>query len=270
MDTSSLRKAFKAFDANNDGTLDSTELLAILTRPGGGSQLSESDAQSIIREFDTNGVNHAEHHHAHTHIETHLHSVFLRSQDGVIDVDEFIALMTSMNSIDKAASNTGKPSIAVLLAAAEEASDVDFSELITAPGGCFRISDTAKRAMSLEQLERVVKHVAKRLGYSWKAPVVKKYQPDDFLPAHYFTTELGKWEKGWLGGEHWRGKRPNAAGQFHDVDLALQDVNLYDCCKYVITPATAIHRCSFVELMASGEQPPHYFVSHVRTLDSNP
>lgn len=191
-----------------------------------------------------------------------VRSVCPSPQDGVIDVDEFIALMTSTTSAHK-------PSLAVLLAAAEEASDVDFSELSTAPGGCFRIPDTAKRAISLQQLERVVKHVAKRLGYSWKAPVVQEYRKFEYMPVRHFTTELGRWERGWLGGESWSGKRPDADGKFHDAKLALQDVNLYDCCKYVITPATAVHRCSFVELMASAEQPPHYFVSHVRAVGPN-
>ena len=32
--------------------------------------------------------------------------------------------------------------------------------------------------------------------------------------------------------------------------------------KYVIYPATLPDRCSVVELMASGEQPPDFFVSH--------
>ena len=39
----------------------------------------------------------------------------------------------------------------------------------TAPGGCFRIEDTAKRAITLDQLESVVKHTAKRFGCEMEA-----------------------------------------------------------------------------------------------------
>ena len=39
-------------------------------------------------------------------------------------------------------------------------------------------------------------------------------------------------------------------------------VTLYDACRYVIKPATAERQCSLVELMASGPQPPRWFVSH--------
>ena len=56
MDAGSLRKAFKAFDADSSGTLDAKELLAVLTRSSGGNPLSESDAQALINEFDVNGV----------------------------------------------------------------------------------------------------------------------------------------------------------------------------------------------------------------------
>ena len=39
-----------------------------------------------------------------------------------------------------------------------------FTDLVTAPGGCTRIEDTARRAITLDQLESVVRHTAKRLG----------------------------------------------------------------------------------------------------------
>ena len=34
------------------------------------------------------------------------------------------------------------------------------------------------------------------------------------------------------------------------------------CGRFVINPATVAHRCSMVEIMASDEQPPDFFVSH--------
>ena len=64
-----LRKAFKAFDADNSGTLDSKELLAVLTRSGGGCPLTEKDAKSLIDEFDVNGVR-AFAQCTHTHAQT--------------------------------------------------------------------------------------------------------------------------------------------------------------------------------------------------------
>ena len=44
--------------------------------------------------------------------------------------------------------------------------------------------------------------------------------------------------------------------------MAFNEVNLYDLDKYVIRPATEEKQCAMVELMASGEQPPDFFVSH--------
>ena len=43
-----------------------------------------------------------------------------------------------------------------------------FSDLVTAPGGCFRIKDTAKRAITLKQMESLVKHTAKRWAARWR------------------------------------------------------------------------------------------------------
>merc|ERR1719264_1280017 len=39
-------------------------------------------------------------------------------------------------------------------------------------------------------------------------------------------------------------------------------VNLYQTNDNVIKPSTEVHRCSYVELVASGPQPPTWFVSH--------
>merc|ERR1711938_234412 len=50
----------------------------------------------------------------------------------------------------------------------EPPADVDFSDLETAPGGCFRIADTALRAVSLDQLVGIAQHVARRMGCELK------------------------------------------------------------------------------------------------------
>ena len=130
-----------------------------------------------------------------------------------------------------------------------------FADLATAPGGCFPIADTARRAITLEQLARIAEHVGRRLGYRYVEPVVKKaeypYEKDQ-------VTALGRWERSPdAAGERWFG------GPNKDVPItSVEEVTLYDCNTYVILPATAEKECSMVELMASEEQPPHYFVSH--------
>lgn len=55
MDEETLRSAFNAFDTDGDGTLDPTEAIAILTRPGTGLALSLADAEALIAEFDSDG-----------------------------------------------------------------------------------------------------------------------------------------------------------------------------------------------------------------------
>ena len=55
MDEETLRSAFSAFDTDGDGTLDPTEAIAILMRPGTGQALSLADAEALIAEFDSDG-----------------------------------------------------------------------------------------------------------------------------------------------------------------------------------------------------------------------
>ena len=50
----------------------------------------------------------------------------------------------------------------------------------------------------------------------------------------------------------------NFAGEL----ITAEEANLYDACRYVIKPATYELRCSYVELVARGPQPPRWFVSH--------
>ena len=49
-----LRNAFETFDVNGDGCLDKSELLAVLTRAGGGSSMKEEDALEFLELFDAN------------------------------------------------------------------------------------------------------------------------------------------------------------------------------------------------------------------------
>ena len=66
-----LRNAFDVFDVDKSGSLSAEELRAVLTRPGGGQAMSEEDAAKLLKEFDING-------------------------DGVLDVDEFVLMMSGL------------------------------------------------------------------------------------------------------------------------------------------------------------------------------
>jgi hypothetical protein len=69
--------------------------------------------------------------------------------------------------------------------------------------------------------------------------------------------------------ERWTGKRPIPGGGWLDVALQPHTVTMHDLNAHVVLPATAERKCSFVELVASAEQPPEWFVSHAwaGTLD---
>ena len=153
--------------------------------------------------------------------------------------------------------HTGEPALKQLMAASAPPEGVDFADLASAPGGCFRIVDTAQRAITLEQLERILRHVAGRMGCELK--VVKNYG----VNVTCKRMAASSWRRAHLAhdGERWLGSRQRA-GRFTPTSISFDEVNLYDTNKYVIGPATAAPRCSMVELMASEEQPPDYFVSH--------
>jgi hypothetical protein len=160
--------------------------------------------------------------------------------DGVLSREELAAGLRRARS--------GEPTLKQLMAAVAPPPGVDFADLASAPGGCFRIADTARRAITLVQLARIAEHVGRRLGYRYVEPVIE----------YGNVTALGRWERSPdAAGERWFG------GRDKDVPItSVEEVTLYDCNTYVILPATAEKECSMVELMASEEQPPHYFVSH--------
>ena len=78
-----LEKAFTLFDADNSGTIDAKELIAILTKDTGasGKPLSMEDAQEMIQRVDING-------------------------DGVLDIDEFCELMGNPHNLSDKATAT--------------------------------------------------------------------------------------------------------------------------------------------------------------------
>ena len=135
-------------------------------------------------------------------------------------------------------------------------------------GGCFRIPDVARRAVSLDQLRQVIGHVARRLGYEAEADeataACKTYGGQE-RPAMLRPLGLGAWKlDADAVGEQWLGVRKAADGAFRLAGpLTLEDVNTYDLVSHVLKPATKGFECSLVELMAAEEQPPDYFVAHV-------
>ena len=160
------------------------------------------------------------------------------NSDGVLNREELAAGLRRARS--------GEPTLKQLMAAVAPPDGVDFSDLAIAPGGCFRIEDTARRAISLEQLECIVRHVATRMGCELEVPR---------------NRTNATWRQTRDDGERWLGSRRRER-RFVSVGVSFAEVDLYDCNKYVIGPATAAKLCSMVELMASEEQPPDYFCSH--------
>ena len=94
-----------------------------------------------------------------------------------------------------------------------------FADLATAPGGCFPIADTARRAITLVQLARIAEHVGRRLGYRYVEPVMVK------VFGKPRVTALGRWERSPdAAGERWFG------GPNKDVPItSVEDVTQYDC-----------------------------------------
>ena len=110
------------------------------------------------------------------------------------------------------------------------ADDIDL-EFRALDGGC-KIELTEERAISLVQLEAVWANIERR-------------------------CEKEKWEGGRPDGTDAEGKV-----KWKTVALTPESVNLYDADKYLIKPVTVARRCSLVEVLAAGPQPPDWFVSH--------
>jgi len=200
-----------AVDTDGDGSVSIDELRAHMHQRG----LAEAQVAALFAALDENA-------------------------DGKLSREELAAGLRR--------ARTGEPALKELMAAVEPPAGVDFSDLATAPGGCFEIADTARRAISLEQMERIVRHVARRMGCELE--VVKN---------QYGVKIKASWKKSHDSGERWLGSRPRA-GRFVHVPISFAEVNLYDNARYVIGAATAAKQCSMVELMVSEEQPPDYFV----------
>ena len=274
---------FWAIDKNADGTLSREELKAGLLRDAKG--------EPTLMELLAKGLRPAEREALATIVQQQalaaeaaaVVSAIDTDGDGCISADELRAHMMQrgwpqektdalFKSLDEDGDGklsaaelaaglqrlrTGEPSYKELMAVAAPPAGVDFADLATAPDGCLRIADTANRAITLEQAERIVKHAAQRLGCEMEV-VVTEVEDYDFMYIGRFDV---MWKQVRDDGERWLGARPQA-GLFVQTRLTFDAVNLYDCARYVIGPSTLAQKCSMVELMATEEQPPDYFVSH--------
>ena len=100
---------------------------------------------------------------------------------------------------------------------------------VGAPGGGCTITETEKRAISLNQLCHLYGHT-----------------------KHCFEA-----------GEKWTADRPGADGTWKEEELdRAEQATLYDIVKFVVKPCTLERQCSTVELMAAEPQSPDYFTSH--------
>jgi hypothetical protein len=117
----------------------------------------------------------------------------------------------------------------VLTCTDDAAKYVDFSDLVSAESGC-TITDTAKRAISLDQLELIIAHLRRRLA-------------DDNQVQEVWIV--------WNMEENKNNKELTAN----------EEVTLYSLSTYMINAATSAQKTSLVEFMASGEQNPDFFVS---------
>jgi hypothetical protein len=140
------------------------------------------------------------------------------------------------------------------------ASLVTWGNLLPESGG-IEISDTALRAISLEQLHQIIMHVTSRIegGEQW---TVARYPHGEYA-------------------EHQITKVDEVITETTHMMMAelVSQVNLYDADKYLIRPATVDSRRSFVEacclclawaflsrlwmqIMAAALQSPDFFCSH--------
>ncbi|CAE7820712.1 FBL4 [Symbiodinium sp. CCMP2592] len=62
--------------------------------------------------------------------------------------------------------------------------------------------------------------------------------------------------------ELWRDLAPPEHSKTSGQILHMDVLNLYHMCAWCILPATHVDNCSFVELLADGDQIPHWFCSH--------
>ena len=118
-----LEKAFKVFDADGSGTLDSAEMMKILTRESGDcAGMKIEDAKEIIEAFDKNG-------------------------DGVLNLEEFIECMINLEEVEGFSFGNGEPSWAAPITATLTTATERATMAVTTPTiACAPLATTALTA----------------------------------------------------------------------------------------------------------------------------
>ena len=252
--TNEARRLFHELDSNGDGTLDQTELSSMLSDGG----MSDGDIEQIFIVLDSDcdgqvradatskvliyrcvqiseeefvagyqflGAAREEAAAIQTNVTGHMEPCRLQRGQTLCRMSrETDALTKEEQYIEDGVS--GRKCRLVLTCTEDASKHVDFGDLVFIEDGC-AIADTAMRAISLDQLERIIVHIRRRLA-------------DD--------------QEVWMV---W-----NAQEQKKNKELMSPEaVTLYDLNDYCIKAATLAKQTSMVELMAHGRQVPDFFVS---------
>lgn len=153
---------------------------------------------------------------------TQLHAVLDTDGDGYVSKEE---MKKGLNgALGKGAMKDKKPTLKMLQSLSKPPEDVDFSvfwpERPDQPkGSAFRIPDTARRAVTLEQLTTIANHVANRFGMTIEAPLNKITYGNQGEVADIRSTAYGRYnirwgllpgKEKWQKDERWLGMRPKA------------------------------------------------------------
>ena len=138
----------------------------------------------------------------------------------------------------------------------------DFGDLLPPGAGCV-VEDTARRGITPTQLSRVKTHIQRRCGaerwLNWDGKTLGPNQVS--LCAVPLAERHGPWHLSLL--PPLQEARPSRPPPLRPPYATLAPALCrYETARYVIKPATYVKECSLVELIATGEQPPLYFVSH--------
>ena len=202
-----LRTLFEEADVDNSGSIDTHEL-TLLFKNYYSMQCSHRSYCTVKLEVEAAML------------------MFDRDKNGGLSFDEFVAFYTSEVCRFSGAQDLTGMACSELLDKARKIA------LVPAGAGC-KIPDTAYRAISLGQLERIEK---------WT-----KQQIEDHSVEWYSKMPVTE----------------NGQQKFGDVRITENDtVTLYDLNALVILPCTKEQKCSMVELLATGPQKPDFFVSH--------
>lgn len=149
-----------------------------------------------------------------------------QNADGKIDLKEFVDYLFKPDSSDASGgggSGAKDGSATASRLKTQVPEGLDYTDLQTGRGCA--IPDTERRAMTVAQLRAVLRHVQRRC------------EPERWSDINPSSPTFG-------------------------TALKFAGLNLYHVNDWIVKPSTAAAQCSFVEFVASAEQPPCWFVSH--------